>query len=263
MDASFKAIADPNRRRILRMVAIRERSAGEIAEAFDVTRPAVSQHLAALKRAGLVSERRQSTRRLYRARPQGMAGALLFLQGFWDDRLAELQQAAENPALNPALPIAQSVCVAREVAIGAPVGTVWELLTDPARMTRWMGRVAELEPRPGGAYRVEILPGQVASGAFVEVDPPRRLVHTWGWEGYRRAVVAPGATVVSYDLVPVPAGTLLRLGHAFLPTMHSAGSHSRGWSHYLERLATVAAGGSAGADPWVHDADRMRAELRP
>ncbi len=263
MDAPFKAIADPNRRRILQLVATRERSAGEIAEAFAVTRPAISQHLAALKRAGLVSERREATRRLYRARPQGMAEALLFLQGFWDERLGELQRAAEDPVSNPTSPRTERVCVAREVAIGAPPETVWELLTDAARMTRWMGRVAELEPRPGGTYRVEVLPGQVASGTFVEVDAPRRLAHTWGWEGYPRAVVPPATTVVSYDLLPVPAGTLLRLGHAFLPTLRSAGSHSRGWAHYLGRLAAVAAGGTSEPDPWVDDPARMRAELRP
>lgn len=168
-------------------MADRERSAGEIAEAFDVTRPAVSQHLAALRAAGLVSERRQGTRRLYRARPQGMAGALLFVQGFWDERLAELRRLAEQPAASPTAPMTERVCVSREVAIAAPPERVWDLLTDGGRTTRCMGRMAELEPRPGGSYRVEVLPGRIASGALVEADPARRLAHSWGWEGDPRA----------------------------------------------------------------------------
>ena len=263
MDASFKAIADPTRRRILQLVAGRERSAGEIAAAFAVTRPAVSQHLAALRHAGLVVERRQGTRRLYRARPEGLGEPLLFLQTFWDERLARLRLEAEVPAGSETSEGTERVTVTREILIAAPPSSVWDLLTDAARMPRWMGRVAELDPRPGGQYRVEVLPGQVASGTFVDVDVPRRLVHTWGWEGYPRAVVPPGATVVSYELEPVPAGTLLRLDHAFLPTMRSAGSHSRGWAHYLERLAAAAAGGPDEPDPWVRDPERMRAELRP
>jgi DNA-binding transcriptional ArsR family regulator len=80
---ALKAIAEPRRRAILRLVADEERSAGEIAAAFDVTRTAVSQHLTVLKSAGLLSERRDGTRRLYRARPEGLAGLREFLDGMW------------------------------------------------------------------------------------------------------------------------------------------------------------------------------------
>jgi DNA-binding transcriptional ArsR family regulator len=73
MEAALKAIAAPRRRQILTLVRNGELSAGEIASHFDVTRPAVSQHLNVLKEAGLVSERRNGTRRLYRARPEGLA----------------------------------------------------------------------------------------------------------------------------------------------------------------------------------------------
>jgi len=118
----FKAIADANRRRILELVADRERTAGEIAEHFAVTRPAVSQHLAALRRAGLVSERREGTRRLYRIRPQGLGEPLLFLQAFWDGRLARLRRAAEDPADPEASPLSERVTVTREVIIAARDG---------------------------------------------------------------------------------------------------------------------------------------------
>src|SRR5437870_3076205 len=96
MQAALKAIAAPRRRRILSLVRDGELSAGEIAAHFDVTRPAVSQHLNVLKEAGLVSERRDGTRRLYQARPEGLAQLKAFLQEFWDDRLEALKREAES-----------------------------------------------------------------------------------------------------------------------------------------------------------------------
>lgn len=87
MDAVLQALAEPRRRRILELVRERELPAGAIAARFDVSRPAISQHLRVLKEAGLVSERRNGTRRLYRARPEGLAELRAFLQGYWDDRL--------------------------------------------------------------------------------------------------------------------------------------------------------------------------------
>ena len=96
MEAALKAIAAPRRREILRLVRDGELSAGTIAAHFDVTRPAVSQHLGVLKEAGLVSERRNGTRRLYRARPQGLDELRAFLEDFWDERLDALKQEAER-----------------------------------------------------------------------------------------------------------------------------------------------------------------------
>ena len=96
MEAAIRAIAEPRRRNILRLVADRELSAGEIAAQFEVTRPAVSQHLTVLREAGLLTERREGTRRLYRARPEGLAGLRAFLEEFWDERLDVLKGAAET-----------------------------------------------------------------------------------------------------------------------------------------------------------------------
>ena len=96
MEAALKAIAEPRRRAILSLVRDGELSAGEIASQFEVTRPAVSQHLNVLKEAGLVSERRNGTRRLYRARPEGLSELRDFLEGFWDVRLEALKREAEK-----------------------------------------------------------------------------------------------------------------------------------------------------------------------
>jgi DNA-binding transcriptional ArsR family regulator len=96
MDAALKAIAEPHRRRILALVRDGELSAGEIAANFDVTGPAISQHLNVLKEAGLVSERRTGTRRLYQARREGLDELKAFFEGFWDGRLDALKREAER-----------------------------------------------------------------------------------------------------------------------------------------------------------------------
>ena len=96
MQTVVNAITEPRRREILRLVRGRELTAGEIASRFDVTRPAISQHLTVLKNAGLVSERREGTRRLYRARPEGLAELRAFLDGFWEESLGRLKLAAEK-----------------------------------------------------------------------------------------------------------------------------------------------------------------------
>ena len=95
MDEIFQAIAEPRRREILQLVRDRELPAGKIAEHFDVTRSAISQHLGVLKRAGLVAERREGTRRLYRARPAALTELRAFLESFWDERLELLKEAVE------------------------------------------------------------------------------------------------------------------------------------------------------------------------
>jgi DNA-binding transcriptional ArsR family regulator len=95
MDLILHALVEPRRRDILRLIQRAELSSGEIAAHFDVTRPAISQHLQVLATAGLVSVRRDGTRRLYQARPEGLGELRRFVEEFWDDRLERLKQAAE------------------------------------------------------------------------------------------------------------------------------------------------------------------------
>ena len=92
----MQALAQPRRREILELVRTEEMSAGDIATHFDVTRPAISQHLKILKESRLVTERRDGTRRLYRARPEGLADLKKFLELFWDYRLGLLKDEAES-----------------------------------------------------------------------------------------------------------------------------------------------------------------------
>jgi len=96
MENALRALSDPGRRRILTLVRDEEHSAGEIAAEFTVSWPAVSQHLRVLKEAGLVTERREGTRRFYRARPEGLDDVRAFLDEFWDDKLQRLKREVER-----------------------------------------------------------------------------------------------------------------------------------------------------------------------
>src|SRR3954469_12667255 len=92
----FEAIAQPKRREILRLLADRERSAGEIAGRFAVTQPAISQHLKVLKRSGLVNERRDGTKRLYSVRAEGLQDLHGFLAEVLPGRLQKLKDVIEE-----------------------------------------------------------------------------------------------------------------------------------------------------------------------
>jgi len=96
VDATFLALAEPRRRQILRELGDGELSAGEIAARFEVTRPAISQHLAVLRQAGLVAERRAGTRRLYRTRREGLEPLREWVDGFWADSLETLKATVEG-----------------------------------------------------------------------------------------------------------------------------------------------------------------------
>jgi uncharacterized protein YndB with AHSA1/START domain len=140
--------------------------------------------------------------------------------------------------------------VERELAIDASPETVWEFLVDPEKLASWFGSQAWLDPRPGSQYRVDVIGGHIASGEFVELDPPRRLVHTFGWEseGGQENAVPPGASTIEFELEPSGAGTLLKFRHYGLPGAEAAVSHARGWDHYLSRLVIAGRGDDPGED---------------
>jgi DNA-binding transcriptional ArsR family regulator len=96
VQAALDALAEPRRREILALVRDRELAAGAIAASFDISRPAISQHLGVLKQAGLLHERREGTKRLYRARPEGLDDLRGFLDEFWGRSLDALTREAET-----------------------------------------------------------------------------------------------------------------------------------------------------------------------
>ncbi len=124
--------------------------------------------------------------------------------------------------------------------------TVFSYFTDSSRYARWMGVEATLDPRPGGIYRVLVPQGHTTSGEFLEVDPPRRLVYSFGWEGHPD--VPPGSTTVEVTFTEEGNATIVRLIHTGIPTAEDAAIHTTGWDRYLDRLVTAASGGDPGPE---------------
>jgi uncharacterized protein YndB with AHSA1/START domain len=147
----------------------------------------------------------------------------------------------------------EAFTIEREVTIAARPDTVWKLLVDPAEQSRWWGTPLDFDARPGGPFRVEVVPGHIARGEFVEVDAPRRLVYTWGWEG--DGSVQPGSSTIEIGLAEAGDGTKLTFVHSGLPSGEACASHAHGWDNYLPRLATAARGEDPGRDPFL---DSMR-----
>ena len=131
--------------------------------------------------------------------------------------------------------------VRASVFVEAQPSEVYEYFTTAEAMVRWMGQHARLDPRPGGEFAVDI-DGYPARGRFVELDPPRRVLFTWGFAGLDD--LPPGSSSVEVTLSPTGTGTLVELVHHGLPDAR-AKTHSARWSEYLDALART----TAAADP--------------
>ena len=128
-----------------------------------------------------------------------------------------------------------------ERRIAAPPETVFAYFTDPVRYRLWQGVAVELDPRPGGIFRVRMNDeGWIARGEYVEVEPPKRVVFTWGWEGVD--ALAPGESTVEVSLEPDREGTIVRLRHSGLPNESACQLHNYGWGVGLDALVEVLAG---------------------
>lgn len=132
--------------------------------------------------------------------------------------------------------------------------TVFAYFTDPDKHRRWMGAEVELDPRPGGTYRVGMAPEVWVSGEYLAVEPPHRLLITWGWEsgidlprGLKQ--VPPGSSAVEFRFIEDGDGTIIRVRHLGLPTDEARWTHGRGWNGYLSRLVAVLQGHDPGEDP--------------
>jgi uncharacterized protein YndB with AHSA1/START domain len=134
----------------------------------------------------------------------------------------------------------------REIVIDATPETIWPFLTDPAKSVAWLGTAAELDPRPGGVYRVLVGGEHQSAGEFVEVVANQKVVFTFGWEE-KDHPIPPGSTTIEITLHAEGDKTLVRLVHRGLPA-DAVDDHGKGWAHYLERLSVSAIGGDPGPD---------------
>ena len=139
---------------------------------------------------------------------------------------------------------AETTSVVREITIAASPETVWQFLVDPDKAIRWMGQAAWFDPRPGGQYRIQVLPGNTASGEFVELDPPRRLVYTWGTDE------------LHFQLEPTDIGGCTLTFVNVLGVRDAAARNAAGWTVCLAELDKHVSGAvadgphSATAEPW-------------
>ncbi|HJR26868.1 MAG TPA: SRPBCC family protein [Acidimicrobiales bacterium] len=135
----------------------------------------------------------------------------------------------------------------REVLIDATPETVFPFLTETEKYLQWEGTDGELDPRPGGIFRVLIAGEYQSAGEFVEVVPNEKVSFTFGWE-MEGNPITPGSTLVTITLEPEGTKTRLRLVHSGLPDEQAVIDHGEGWDHYAERLAIVATGGTVPPD---------------
>jgi uncharacterized protein YndB with AHSA1/START domain len=151
------------------------------------------------------------------------------------------------------------VVVERDIA--APPEVVFSMFTQPHLLVRWLGDTAVLDPVPGGVFRFTVGDQDACVGRYVALDPPRRLVFTWGWERAEAIPVPAGSTEVTVELTATPAGTRLRLIHRGLDG-DAATLHEHGWDRFLIRLDAVVAGADPGPDPWAEHPDDVVERVR-
>ena len=136
----------------------------------------------------------------------------------------------------------------KSVTLPVSPDEAFALVTQPDRLRRWQTVSAYVDLRAGGAYRWTVTPGHVAGGTFREVEPGRRVVFGWGWEG--NDDLKPDASTVTVTVEPDGDGSKVTLVHEGLDELQAA-SHAEGWNHYLERLEKLASTGDAGQDEWA------------
>jgi uncharacterized protein YndB with AHSA1/START domain len=144
--------------------------------------------------------------------------------------------------------------IIKEIFIDASPEEIFPYLTESGKYLQWMGVSAQLDARPGGIFEVDPNGRDVIAGEFLEVEPPHRVVFTWGWKEPGHPVPA-GSTRVEIELTPQDGGTLLRLTHHGL-TSPIRDRHDSGWTHYLGRMRTLLSGGEIGPDPYADPAHR-------
>jgi len=136
------------------------------------------------------------------------------------------------------------------VDITAPPEAVYPYFTRPEAILTWMGDHAVLDAAPGGVFSLDIN-GVPVRGRYLELDPPHRLLISWGHAG--SALLPPGGSTLEITLAAIPEGTRVSIEHRDLPPEEAA-KHAIGWAHFLARLTIAATGMDPGPDPFAQPA---------
>ena len=124
------------------------------------------------------------------------------------------------------------------VYIAADPSFVFRYFTEPQSLVRWLGDDAVLDPRPGGQFTV-LFGERTVEGRYIELDPPHRLVISWGRAGSK--TFPPSTSTLEVTLTPEAGGSRVSIVHTGLPQSERA-RHALGWQHYLARLAIIGGG---------------------
>ncbi len=136
------------------------------------------------------------------------------------------------------------------VDITAPPEAVYPYFTRPEAILTWMGDHAVLDAAPGGVFSLDIN-GVLVRGRYLELDPPHRLLISWGHAG--SALLPPGGSTLEITLAAIPEGTRVSIEHRDIPPEEAA-RHAIGWAHFLARLTIAATGTDPGPDPFAQPA---------
>jgi DNA-binding transcriptional ArsR family regulator len=242
---ALEALGDPTRRAIFERLHRGPSAVGELAREFPVSRPAVSQHLRVLKRAGLVRDTAAGTRRLYQVDADGLAALRAYLESFWDRSLSDFRSAAEREEEQMTTQTTIEPIV-RSVVVRCPLERAFELYT--ARLGEWWPlethsiaamrggrpRTAVIEPRAGGRmYEVMDDGAEAPWGEVTAWDPPHRLGIAWHVNPE-----APAATEIEVRFTPQDGGTRVEVEH-------------RGWERLGPDRGAAARAEYAAAGGWL------------
>jgi DNA-binding transcriptional ArsR family regulator/uncharacterized protein YndB with AHSA1/START domain len=248
MQRVIAALSSPVRRDIVALVWDRARPAGEIAAAFDLTKPTISQHLAVLRQAGLVTVTAAGTSRLYRARAEALAGLRAALSG--SDKWVNADDAAER-ALADAY---TGPIVVAAVDVATDQATTFRAFTDPAVYSRWLGVPVSIVD---GAFACTMEWGTQVRGRYEIVSPPDLIALRWDFED--DIVPVPGSERTGYlRFSPVETGTHVEV-HQLVDTAAEAEFMEGAWALVLGRLK---AGVAKAVDPEATVAPRPRRPKR-
>jgi DNA-binding transcriptional ArsR family regulator/uncharacterized protein YndB with AHSA1/START domain len=241
----ISALASPVRREILRLIWERELPAGEIAAAFAVTKPTISQHLAVLREAGLVSARAAGTSRRYRARPEAIQGlrAALSSPGKWSNA----DDAPERTLSDACTKLA----VVASTDVGIDQASAFTAFTDPAVYSRWLGVPVTIAD---GDFAATMEWGTRVRGRYELVCPPELILMRWDFEDDN--VPVPGGEMTGYLRVrPRDSGAHVEV-HQLVDTPAQAEFMEQAWALVLGRF-TAGVAGALGAHADAEPAPRI------